>query len=231
MAKATGRPDHPVRAIAYTRVSTGKQAESGLGLTDQIETIEAAVARRGWQLLDHAEDAGISGKTVAKRPALAAALARLDRGEADVLVAAKLDRLTRSVSDLAALLDRAARHGWAVVVLDVDVDSTTPAGEMVATMVGAAAQYERRLIAARTAAGHRVRRDRGERAGQAPLLPGDVRAHIAAEAAAGRSLRSIAAQLNAEGVPTARGGRWHASTVAHVVRSVALDRELASSAT
>lgn len=54
------------------------------------------------------------------------ALARLDRGEADVLVAAKIDRVSRSTTDFAKLLDHAEKKGWKLVVLDADVDTTQP---------------------------------------------------------------------------------------------------------
>jgi len=215
------------RVIAYTRVSTGKQAESGLGLADQSDRISEAIDRRGWTLVHRAEDAGQSAKTLANRPALRDALEMLDSGAAEVLVAAKLDRLSRSVVDFGALVERAKRRGWSLVVLDADVDTTTPAGEFMANVLVSAAQYERRLIGQRTAAAHRQRRARGQRAGQAPILSIEVREHIAAQRRSGTSLRAIAEGLNAEGTPTARGGRWHASTVRHVVRSVALDAELA----
>ena len=66
-----------------------------------------------------------------------------------------------------------------------------------------------------------------KRAGQAPLLPEAVRLRIADEHAEGKSLNAIAVALNEEGVPTAKGGRWYASTIRHVVHSVDVDGELA----
>jgi DNA invertase Pin-like site-specific DNA recombinase len=227
MSRQRKRPTGTVRAIAYTRVSTGRQAESGLGLTDQLATVTAAIELKGWVLVHHAEDAGLSARTM-RRPALAEAVGMLDRGDADALVCAKADRLSRSLRDLATLLERAERRGWKLVLLDLDVDTSTPAGELLANMLGSAARFESRRIGERVAAAHRVRRAQGKRAGQAPVLPANVRARIAAERAAGKSLPTIAAGLNAEGVPTAKGGTWHPSTVAHVLRSIALDAELAT---
>lgn len=220
-----------VRAIIYTRVSTGQQAASGLGLTDQLDRATAAVAERGWTIVHVATDAGCSGKRLSGRPALTEALAMLDQGDADALVTLKLDRLSRSVQDFAALLTQAQRRGWKVVALDVGVDTSTPGGEMVANVMAAVAQWESRVIGERTAASHQVRRARGQRAGQRPELPGDVRSRIAAEVAEGRSLRTVAEALNSESVPSARGGIWHASTVAHVARSVALEAALATART
>jgi DNA invertase Pin-like site-specific DNA recombinase len=150
----------------------------------------------------------------------------LDRGEADVLVAAKIDRVSRSTTDFARLLDHAEKKGWKVVVLDVEVDTTTAAGRLVVEVVSAAASFESRRMGERQKAAHAVRRSQGKRAGQAPVLPEAVRLRIADDRGAGRSLNRIAAALNDEGVPTAKGGVWHASTISHVLRSVEVDRTL-----
>jgi DNA invertase Pin-like site-specific DNA recombinase len=217
-----------LRAITYGRVSTGRQARDGLSLGDQEDRLADVVAERGWRHVDHATDPGLSGKKMANRPGLLAALDRLDRGEADVLVAAKVDRVARSTADFAKLLDRAERRGWKLVVLDVDVDTTTAAGRLVVDVVAAAAQFESRRIGERVKGVHALRKAQGKRAGQAPVIPEPIRQRIAAEHAAGRSLAAISQALNDEGVPTARAGKWYPATIAHVVRSVALDQQLAA---
>ena len=176
----------------------------------------------------HLTDAGLSGRKLTNRKGLQDALARLDRGEADVLVAAKIDRVSRSTMDFAHLLDQAEKRGWKLVVLDAEVDTTTAAGRLLVDVVSAAAQFESRRIGERQKAVHAVRRSQGKRAGQPPLLSDAIRSRIAADHAAGRSLNGIATALNNEGVATAKGAKWYASTVAHVVRSVEIDRELAN---
>lgn len=211
-----------MRAITYARVSTEEQADSGAGLDAQRLTLDAAMGTRGWELVASLVDEGRSGGTL-NRPALSEALDRLDAGEADALVVAKLDRLSRSVLDFARITERAKRKGWAVVALDVDVDMTTPTGELVANITSSVAQWERRIIGARTSEALQARKAAGVRLGRPVELADDVRQRIAVERAAGDSLRTIADRLNAEGVPTARGGRWHASTVRHVMDSLALD--------
>jgi DNA invertase Pin-like site-specific DNA recombinase len=216
--------DALVRAITYARVSTDEQAETGNGLDAQRATLTEAVERRGWQLVAELVDEGKSAATL-NRPALADALDRLDRGEADALVVAKLDRLSRSVLDFAAITQQAKRCGWAVVALDVDVDMTTPTGELVANITSSVAQWERRIIGARTSEALQAMKARGVRLGRPVELADDVRHRIATERAAGASLRTIADRLNAEAVPTARAGRWHASTVRAVLDSLALDAE------
>jgi len=216
-----------MRAITYHRVSTGKQAESGLSLDDQADRTTADLARRGWEHVGTYTDAGRSGRSMTGRPELRAALAELASGEADALVVAKLDRLARSTIDLARVMAQAQAEGWALVILDPDLDTSMPAGKLTATVLGAVAEYESELIADRARMTHRRRRMVGKRAGSAPELPAAVRSEIAACRRQGDTLAAIAADLDARGIPTARGGRWHPSTVAHVVRSVALDAELA----
>lgn len=176
--------------------------------------------RRGWELLRVATDAAASGKSLNGRPELIEALAVLDAGEADVLLAAKLDRVSRSVLDFAVLMARADRRGWRIVVLDVNVDTTTASGELMATVVAAFAQYERRLIGQRTRDALAAKRAAGVVLGRPRTLDPAARQRILAERAAGRSFRAIAQTLTAEGVPTAQGGaQWYASTVRHVVLS------------
>jgi DNA invertase Pin-like site-specific DNA recombinase len=211
-----------MRVIAYHRVSTDKQADSGNGLEAQAAAIDKAIGVRGWDIVANLTDEGRSGSSM-NRPALSDALDRLDRGEADVLVVAKLDRLSRSVRDFATLVERASRNGWSLVALDIDVDTSTPTGELMANIYGSVAQWERRIIGQRTSEAMQAMKARGVRLGRPVELADDIRLRIAAERTAGRSLRAIANDLNAEAVPTARGGKWHASTVRAVVDSLALD--------
>jgi DNA invertase Pin-like site-specific DNA recombinase len=213
-----------VRAIAYTRVSTERQATSQLGLEAQRAILEADIARRGWEPV-WLSDEGASARTI-YRPALTEALRMLAAGEAGALVVAKLDRLTRSLADSAGLLERAKREGWTLVVLDIGADTSTPAGRMVAGVLASAAQYQRELTALNTTEALAAAKAKGRRLGRRVALPQSVRERIAAERARGDSLPQIAGRLTEEGVPTAQGGqRWHASTVAAVLRSVELDAE------
>ncbi len=210
----------PVRAIGYSRVSTAEQSDSGAGLDAQRAIIEAEMLRRRWELVDIEVDAGFSAKTMTNRPALASALAHVEGKSADVLVVAKLDRLSRSVADFAALLDQAQRGGWGLVVLDLGVDTTTPAGELVANVMAAVAQWERRAIGVRTREGLAAKRAAGVRLGRPQVLTEDVVTRIVNQRAGGETLQSIADSLMADGVATARGGAsWRPSSVAAVLRS------------
>lgn len=139
----------PRRVVGYVRVSTDQQADSGAGLAAQRAAILAEVERRGWRLVEMAEDAGVSGKDL-KRPGVQAALDALGEGRADTLVVAKLDRLSRSLQDFSGLMATAQTQRWALVALDANVDTSTPAGETLISMLAVFSQFERRLISQRT---------------------------------------------------------------------------------
>jgi DNA invertase Pin-like site-specific DNA recombinase len=102
-------------------VSSREQADSGLGIEAQVRAIRAECERRGWTLIRIERDAGKSGKSMRNRPGLVRALGLIETGKAGALVAAKLDRLSRSVLDFAGLIERANKAGWVLRVLDVDV--------------------------------------------------------------------------------------------------------------
>ncbi len=127
-----------LRVCGYTRVSTQEQADSGLGIDAQRAAITAEAARRGWELLTIHEDAGLSGKSL-NRPGLADALAMVEGDAASAIIVAKLDRLSRSLVDFAGLMQRAQRRGWQLVALDVNIDTTTAAGALVANVMASVA--------------------------------------------------------------------------------------------
>lgn len=206
-----------MKVVGYVRVSTEEQAESGAGMEAQRQAIRSAARDRGWELVALFDDAGLSAATLV-RPGLTAALSAVESGQAAALVVAKLDRLSRSLVDFAGLMERSRRRGWALVALDLGVDTTTPAGEMVANVMATFAQFERRLIGVRTKEALAVKRAQGVKLGRPRTLPRDVVERVSAERRAGHSLATIADRLNADGVITAHGGaRWYGSTVKAVL--------------
>lgn len=201
------------RAVGYRRVSTDEQAESGAGLAAQSQTITNECDRRGWTLVEVFTDQSASGKSLEGREGLAAALRMIEPKRADVLVVAKLDRLSRSLLDFAAIMGRARDRGWNLVAVDLGVDLSTPAGEFLASVMASAAQWERRIIGQRTREALAARRAAGVRLGRPPAISNVVSERVNAMRASGLSWRRIAEALNDEGVPTAGGGiRWYAST-------------------
>jgi len=224
-SKAPVRP-RPL-ALGYVRVSTADQVENGASLDAQRTALTVEADRRGWDL-EIVADEGLSAKNL-NRPALAAALDRLDRGDADTLLSLRLDRISRSVADFAGLLDRADRKGWGLVLLSPSLDLAGPAGRFTANVLASAAQYERELISARTKEGMAQRKvdgwAGGRPAGRPRVLDEDVRGRIIAAHTAGRGWSAIARELNDAQVPTARGGAvWHPSTVRAAFQSVGISR-------
>jgi DNA invertase Pin-like site-specific DNA recombinase len=216
------------KTIGYTRCSTEDQARSGLGLEAQHDAIEAEATRRGWAAVEYVEDAGYSGKNL-KRPGIMYALDELENGRADVLVAARLDRLSRKVIDFAGLMDAAHRQRWTLVALDCDVDTSTPSGEFMAGIMSQAAQYERKIIGARIVAALAVVRTTSPKhIGRPVRMDPAISQKVADLRASGLSLAKVADRLNAENVPTVvPGARWHIATVRKVLAARAYEAELA----
>lgn len=150
-------------AVAYRRVSTDEQRESGLGLEAQTTSLEFAAARLGLTIRDTFTDAGLSGGlAIDKRPQLMAALAALKRG--DVLLIAKRDRLARDVIHTAMIETAAKRKGARIVsAAGEGTDSDDPTGQLMRRMIDAFSEYERLVIGARTSAALRAKAGRGER--------------------------------------------------------------------
>lgn len=213
------------RVVGYVRCSTHEQADSGLGIAAQRAAIADECERRGWQLVDVIEDPAHSGKN-ARRPGLDRVRAMLRRHEVDGLVVAKLDRLTRSLSDFASIMETAQAERWSLVVLDLNIDTTTPTGEAMVGMLAVFAQWERRIIGQRTRDALAAAKARGTRLGNPHLgtSPATVVRRIRRARDRGDSLQAIADALNNAGVPTAQGGsKWYPSSIKAV-----LDRHGAS---
>lgn len=207
--------------IGYLRVSTTEQADSGLGLEAQKATLRLHAESRGWEIVKWCVDAGATGKDM-QRPGLAEALALLACGAVEALAVAKLDRLSRSVVDFANLLERSRREKWAFIAIDLNVDTSTPTGELLANVMMSVAQWERRVIGLRTAEALQALRAQGVRLGRPRAVPATTAASIGHWRTAGATYASIAQHLNTAGVPTAHGGqRWYPSTVRAILRSQA----------
>jgi DNA invertase Pin-like site-specific DNA recombinase len=212
------------RAIAYYRVSTQQQGRSGLG----IEAQKAAVARftesEGIEIVgEHVEiETGKGADALDRRPELAAALARARKARCPVVVA-KLDRLSRDVAFISGLM--AHRVPFVVAELGLDADP------FMLHLYAALAEKERALISARTKAALAAKKAAGSKLGNPRAAEAAVKAQAAHRASADRfaanvlpiieSIRTsgissylgIAEALNSRGIRTARGGRWHATTV------------------
>lgn len=204
--------------IGYLRVSTDEQADSGGGLSAQRERIGEEAARRGWTISEWCVDEGFSGKDT-RRPGLQDALERCGAGEADGIIVAKLDRLSRSVYDTSGMMADALAQKWVLVSLDPQVDMTTAYGKAMAQMAMVFAELERELIATRTREAMQalIAQDHAEglpsRFGPKVQVSRAVEERILSMARRKVSQSDIARTLNRDGFTNAAGNPWTQSSV------------------
>jgi DNA invertase Pin-like site-specific DNA recombinase len=169
-------------------------------------------------------DEGVSGKAIDNRPGLENTLGLIRSGVAGTLMVAKLDRLSRRMEDLVTLVGSSAREGWALTSCDGVLDTSTPEGRLMGHVMGSFAEFERELARSRTVAALAIKKAQGVRLGAPIKIPGEVRARIARERAAGRTYQAIGDALVRDGIPNSRGDLvWFPAAVRSVALSVALD--------
>ena len=214
--------------VAYLRVSTGKQARSGLGVEAQCDAVRRFADAEGYSIVDERVEVetGKGADALDRRPQLAAALEHARKRKCSIVVA-KLDRLSRDVAFISGLM--AQRVPFVVAELGPAVDP------FVLHIYAALAEKERALISQRTKQALAAAKARGVTLGNPRLAEARARAnketieaaeryaalvlpHILPLAEQGLSLRAIARELTARGVPTARGGQWYAVQVADILR-------------
>lgn len=216
-----------IRAIAYVRVSSERQADSGLSLEHQQDKCRALATLHDYELIDVVVDAGESAASL-DRPGMARVLDLVNARQVEAVLVAKLDRCTRSVRDLSDLLDRFARRHVALVSASESLNTETAAGRMVVRMLAVVAEWEREAIGERTADALRAKRQRGERYGALPygarLSPDGKRLDVdhaeremigyACELRdSGLPWREVAERLNANGYRNRRGAAWKLTNV------------------
>jgi DNA invertase Pin-like site-specific DNA recombinase len=216
-----------VAAIMYTRVSTGRQGKSGLGLDAQQAAIASFAAQHGFTLEEEYREVetGKGHDALARRPKLAAALAHAKRLKAPVIVS-KLCRLGRDVHFISGLMS--ARVPFIVAELGPQVDP------FMLHVYASMAEQERRMIATRTREALQAAKRRGVklgRTGKARAKENKAEANEQAlslvpiirelRAAGTTTVRALAEELNRREVPTARGGEWHPTSVARLLARLA----------
>jgi DNA invertase Pin-like site-specific DNA recombinase len=177
-----------MRVAIYARVST---ANNGQDPTMQTRELREYAERRGWAVVGEYVDIGISG-TKEKRPELDRLMAEAHRRRFDAVAVWKFDRFARSVSHLLRALENFQALGIHFVSLSESMDTSTPAGKMVFTVLGAVAELERSLIVERVKAGLRNARAKGKRIGR-PKVPVDA-SRVKALRDAGRSWSQICSE-------------------------------------
>ena len=196
--------------IGYLRVAPRERTEARPGLAVQRAALDRAARERGWDLVRVEEDVR-SGRTL-RRPALRAALASCRAGEAEGIAVARLDRLTYSLIDLAEIVREAVDGGFTIVSLEPDVDLATDGGRAVGEVLAEAATWQTRAI---TTAGRAL----AGRPGRPSSTPPAVADRIRDLRGQGMTLQAICDTLNADGVPTPRGGaEWRPTSLRSVLR-------------
>lgn len=215
-------------------MSTEEQARYGVSLDAQLERVKAYCLMAGLDLARVISEDGVSGaKRLDSRPGGSELIATLGWKHAEHVVALKLDRLFRDAEDALAQTRKWDRAGVALHIIDMGgsaLNTASAMGRMFLTMTAAFAELERSLVSERTSAAltHKKQQLQAysptpfgfDRAGD-ELRPNDGEAAVVKSIkrwnAEGKSLRAIAADLNARQVPTKRGGKWYASTIQKIV--------------
>jgi DNA invertase Pin-like site-specific DNA recombinase len=177
-----------MRVAIYARCSTANQQDPTVQTRELIEYCQ----RRGWELAGEYVDIGVSGSKES-RPRLDDLMADAHRRRFDVVAVWRFDRMARSVSHLLRVLETFNALGIHFVSLSEAIDTATPAGKLVFTVLGAVAELERSLIVERVKAGLRNARAKGKRLGRPKAIVD--RPRLASLRARGCSWRTIARQL------------------------------------
>ena len=200
------------RAIGYVRVSTQDQAENGVSLAMQRQKVEAYCALHDLELVDVICDDGYSAKDL-KRPSVQRLLSMVDAGEIDAVVIYKLDRLSRRIRDVLDLVDRFEQGGIGFHSSQETLDTKSAIGRFVLRTLASLAEMERDLIADRTRDAMAHLKKEGKVYSRPTFGDAATVTWMRSERQAGRSYAQVAEALNQRGIPTARGGKWGASTV------------------
>jgi site-specific DNA recombinase len=217
--------------VSYARVSSDSQRDN-TSLEHQYKRIEAYCTSAGHEMIAHCWDTETAtGKK--QRPGFIQALMLVYAGQADGIICMKLDRFARNTLDglqVVADLNRAQKQ---LVVLDLNLDTTTPMGKCVLSVLFSFAQLERDMINERTSAGRAaVIKSGGYAFGHPPYgwraegkrlvidpFQQEIRALVFDLRAQGCTFKQIAEELNKRQVPAKRGGQWYKTTIRTMLTS------------
>jgi len=208
----------PVIALPTTR-AIGYASAPGSGddrddIESQRQAIERSCAQHGCELAELVADREPRDGKAFDRPGLSHALQRIAAGDASCLVVSGLERLSRSVAELGTLVHWLEENGVRLIAADIELDTASPSGRGTARALASVAKIEHDRLSERTRKGLAAARAK-RHAGDPDATDWTVlRQRIASMRADGMTLQAIADVLNAEGVPTQRGGaKWRPSSV------------------
>ena len=208
-----GGPGGSLRVVGY--VSVPEVDGDDVAAVPQADAIQRLCEQRGWELLRVVRDVENGRTKGLERPGLLYALERIADGEASCLVVSHLERLTRSAADLGRIVKWFQQCQGRLVAIDLRLDTGTAEGRLTARTLVAVGEWEGRRIADHTKKGLAAARARGATIGPATVddRPG-LKEYIVTLRDQGMTLQAIADRLNAEQIPTLRGGtKWRPSSV------------------
>jgi DNA invertase Pin-like site-specific DNA recombinase len=212
-ARSSRRPPAKARALGYASVSAAN-GQNNAELTLQTGVINEACQRRGLTLVNVVRDVGSHAGSDLRRPGLMYALERLAARDASCLVVTSIERLTRTAAHLGTMLGWLEECDARLVVIDLDLDTGTHEGRLGAEALATVGGPERRKVEERTREGLEAARNMRRSGRPAVSDRPSLKQRIADMRAQGMTLQAIADALNAEGVPTLRGGvEWRPSSV------------------
>jgi site-specific DNA recombinase len=205
-----------VRAVIYARFSTDRQSESTIA--DQLRVCRDHGTREGWDVVEEFVDQGISGGALGNRPAVLTLLEAAMARRFDALLVVDLTRLSRSIADLSKIIDRLSARGIRVVGVHDGYDSSRPGHKLQAGLSGILGEQFREMVSARTYSAlesrAKAKRPTGGKAYGFDSKRNVVESEAAivrelfARYANGESMKALASDLNARGVPSP-GARWN----------------------
>lgn len=211
-----------MRAAGYNRVSTEEQATHGFSIDEQKERILDHIQKEKWTFIGQFTDPGYSGKDL-KRPGMIRLLSEIEKGNIDIVVVHKLDRITRDISDLYNLLNLFEKHKVEFVSVTEKIDTSTAMGRMFVFMLGIFAQWYRENLSEEVRKGMSGRAKKGlhnvtvplygyERGEKGTLVVKPAEAKwvrwIFEQYIAGLGTTNIGKRLNDMGIRRNRGAKW-----------------------
>jgi len=215
--------------LAYTRISTNEQVDN-TSFEEQRDQINQYCSYKGYQVKDWYQEV-CSGSSMDARPMLTQLIEDLEG--ADGIIVSKLDRLARSTHDLLGLTKDLEARGKSMIMLDLELDTSTPVGYFTMTVLAAVGELERKQIKQRTAAGKAARKAQGkftgggvpygfQREGDALVENPEEQKTIQVmkrQRSSGKSYRRVAQYLNENGWLTRNGKNWYAPALKRILEA------------